>query len=616
MREDKVGPTKLGMLVLVAFVLACLAGAAWYFGLPSRLSGIMGGKKTVASTVLEKRSLDRNSGEAPMTNMAPALDLPTSTRQAHNSGPTVRAHIWFWNTQAGWIFANGGSRTTAGSLMDRHGVNMFIERQDDTNILRDELYACAVELSKGKDDCTKGIHFTGLMGDQLAAQLAGWNPAFKKLGDDLTIEVIGLAGRSNGEDAFLGPPALFKDKNAAKGLTVLCAPREGDQNIVIYWATNNEIPINPDFGTYDPDAINFMASASYIDAAADFNAGKCEKRPVVHEGVRTGKTVKVCAEALTTWTPADVTATVADAKSRVGVVRIYSTQTGQNDTQMPCTIIGIKRWNRNHRETVVNMLSAILEGGDQIKAHPEALQKAMDLSVKVYDDKDKSIDAAWCMRYFRGATEHDKQGNEVKLGGSYVFGLGDNLKFFGLLSGQSNLFKASYETFGEWMHKLYPVEVPEVAPYNEVVNLDYIQAVHDRATNVTAPQVAEFDPHASIVQRNASRNWHVEFDTGKATFTAEALATLQELHTALVIANGSKVLVIGHTDNTGDPKKNDQLSEDRAFAVKNWLETKSPADFPNGRVTIQAMGQRQPLASNSTPDGRAKNRRVEIVMGQ
>ncbi len=58
-----------------------------------------------------------------------------------------------------------------------------------------------------------------------------------------------------------------------------------------------------------------------------------------------------------------------------------------------------------------------------------------------------------------------------------------------------------------------------------------------------------------------------------------------------------------------------QLSEDRAFAVKTWLEQQSPANFPQGRVRVFAHGPTQPLAPNTTPDGRAKNRRVEIVLG-
>ena len=73
--------------------------------------------------------------------------------------------------------------------------------------------------------------------------------------------------------------------------------------------------------------------------------------------------------------------------------------------------------------------------------------------------------------------------------------------------------------------------------------------------------------------------------------------------------------VHGHTDNQGNADKNMQLSEDRAFAVKQWLESQSSANFPKGRVKVFAHGQTQPLESNGSAGGRAKNRRVEIVLG-
>ena len=82
-----------------------------------------------------------------------------------------------------------------------------------------------------------------------------------------------------------------------------------------------------------------------------------------------------------------------------------------------------------------------------------------------------------------------------------------------------------------------------------------------------------------------------------------------------MIASGTTVEIHGHTDNQGNPDSNMKLSEDRAFAVKAWLEKNAPANFPEGRVKVFAHGQTNPLTSNSTPAGQAKNRRVEIVLG-
>ena len=78
---------------------------------------------------------------------------------------------------------------------------------------------------------------------------------------------------------------------------------------------------------------------------------------------------------------------------------------------------------------------------------------------------------------------------------------------------------------------------------------------------------------------------------------------------------GLKMTVSVLTDSQGNPATNMSLSEARAFAVKSWLEKQSPVNFPKGRIRIYAHGQQNPLAPNGTPQGRAQNRRVEVVLG-
>jgi outer membrane protein OmpA-like peptidoglycan-associated protein len=90
---------------------------------------------------------------------------------------------------------------------------------------------------------------------------------------------------------------------------------------------------------------------------------------------------------------------------------------------------------------------------------------------------------------------------------------------------------------------------------------------------------------------------------------------LNQLFNDLVIASNLKVEVNGHTDNVGNFEENMKLSERRAFAIKQWLEKKSATNFPDGRISIKAHGSANPLVPNETVEGRAKNRRVEIIMG-
>ena len=106
----------------------------------------------------------------------------------------------------------------------------------------------------------------------------------------------------------------------------------------------------------------------------------------------------------------------------------------------------------------------------------------------------------------------------------------------------------------------------------------------------------------------------VQFLTGSATLTTGAKA---ELNKAVKILNETypniKVSIEGHTDNTGDPGKNQILSEKRAASVKTYLVGKKVAA---DRLTTAGYGQDTPIADNATKEGKAKNRRVEFKVSQ
>ena len=71
--------------------------------------------------------------------------------------------------------------------------------------------------------------------------------------------------------------------------------------------------------------------------------------------------------------------------------------------------------------------------------------------------------------------------------------------------------------------------------------------------------------------------------------------------------------IIGHTDSTGTDAINDPLSLQRAESTRNYLTARGVGGT---RIQVQGMGSRQPIASNNTAEGRAKNRRVEIYVGE
>jgi len=103
---------------------------------------------------------------------------------------------------------------------------------------------------------------------------------------------------------------------------------------------------------------------------------------------------------------------------------------------------------------------------------------------------------------------------------------------------------------------------------------------------------------------------HVNFDTGKATITPDSAQTLDTAAAALKATGDLKVEVGGPTDNVGTPEANLKLSQDRAQAVMAALVQRGVAA---ARLTAKGYGQTAPVADNRTEDGRAKNRRVELV---
>ncbi len=101
------------------------------------------------------------------------------------------------------------------------------------------------------------------------------------------------------------------------------------------------------------------------------------------------------------------------------------------------------------------------------------------------------------------------------------------------------------------------------------------------------------------------------FASGQAQLTAAAVARVRALGTYLKALNASNVQVLGHTDSQGEDAANRALSQRRAEAVRAGLVE---AGLARSRVDAQGRGEAEPIADNSSAAGRAKNRRVEIII--
>jgi outer membrane protein OmpA-like peptidoglycan-associated protein len=495
--------------------------------------------------------------------------------------------------------------------MCQHGVNLVLKRQDDGSKMQEDLVAFASEYAKGTRQPGKGVPMVAIMGDGSPTFLKGVNDILDKLGKDYRAKVIGSMGYSRGEDKFMGPAEWRANPKSAMGGVVAGVLRDGDWNIALKWLGDNSLPNNPDEKTWDPDALNWWATPGYVEASQAYIANACEDRPVVKAGKKTGETKKVCVQGVVTWTPGDVMV----AQKKGGLVSILSTK--ENTWQMPNVIIGIDKWCRDNRETVEGMLSSIFEGGEAVRSSPAALKRASEASDAVYAEKDTG--PAYWERYYRGAVEADARGVSVPLGGSTVNTLSDNLFLFGLLKGEErSVFESTYTTFGNIVVHEYPQLVPSFLPVKEVVDTTYVKALAEKS-----PQLLEAKMEASKPKYDAGKvkevlgrkQWHITFASGSARFGAGAQQELDRMVDELMVAGGMKIEIHGHTDAQGTVQGNQTLSEERAFAVRDWLQKRSAANFPESRVQVFAHGQMNPVAPNTTEVGRAANRRVEIIIG-
>jgi outer membrane protein OmpA-like peptidoglycan-associated protein len=103
---------------------------------------------------------------------------------------------------------------------------------------------------------------------------------------------------------------------------------------------------------------------------------------------------------------------------------------------------------------------------------------------------------------------------------------------------------------------------------------------------------------------------YILFDTGKATIKPESQGIVRQVVDMMKAHPELKVAVEGHTDNVGSPASNKSLSQQRAQSVVAAITAQG---IPAARLSAAGFGQDKPVADNATEEGRAKNRRVELV---
>jgi OOP family OmpA-OmpF porin len=407
------------------------------FGINTAMDrGYFKSRATVQASVPDKIDLPTAVPTAAAATTKINVPAVTGAKEA------IRIKMLAWNAEAGLAYANGDVNTASDSLIGKRGLKVKLLREDDYSKMIADMAAFA------KDPNT-GIHFAVIMGDGYPGFVKGANEALKPFNQ--SVEAIGAIGYSRGEDKCI------IDKGAdPRGSLIAGVLGDGDINICIKYASDNGIPINSDPKTYDPKAMNFVGVSAFTDADEKFIAGASDRGHKIN--------------GTATWTPGDVK--VAEKRGNIKVLA----STKEYAWQMPALVIGNTQWMAAHPDQVKALLAAMFEGGELVRSNDEALHKAGAVQAKVYGEGD----ANYWAKYFKGSTE-----NGIALGGSTTNGLSDNAYLFGL-NGNDNLFKKVYTVYGNIAVKYFNDMLPNLTPYENVVNTKYIEALLASSTSAAA----------------------------------------------------------------------------------------------------------------------------------
>ncbi len=137
----------------------------------------------------------------------------------------------------------------------------------------------------------------------------------------------------------------------------------------------------------------------------------------------------------------------------------------------------------------------------------------------------------------------------------------------------------------------------------------YMTASQTVAITAGSPATADFTMTQALVSGQVLTFANIYFDSGSATIKSSSYGVLDDIFSLLQQNPDVSVEIVGHTDSDGSESSNQRLSEQRSQSVANYLTQKG---LPASRLSTSGRGESSPVASNSTSEGKAQNRRIEF----
>jgi len=176
----------------------------------------------------------------------------------------------------------------------------------------------------------------------------------------------------------------------------------------------------------------------------------------------------------------------------------------------------------------------------------------------------------------------------------------------------NDIYGAVYKTFGDLQSKYYPKDLSNVLEYTKAFDKSVLMEVVSSNPDLLKGKVNLPDyVNTKMTNKIGNKSYHIEFLTGSAEVTESSKSVLDQIYTDAVTADGTKLVIGGYTDNTGNPQANLELSGQRAQSVLNYIKSKG---LGANRLSSQGHGQDNPIGDNNTAAGRSQNRRVEVTL--